>query len=169
VSIISMNGVGLSADKPHVLGVADGTDPLLVETTGLYEGIPKGQQVWVTGSKVQVGIARGSLIPIAVDGFPLVEKVTRVSTVEPPTIASTTPWSLPADEPTSPPPPPVEADVEPVDPADLDPNEPVRYNPAEHSAAAVIAYIEEHPDEAAAVIAAERAGKNRKTILREFE
>lgn len=38
------------------------------------------------------------------------------------------------------------------------------FNPADHTVAEVTAYLEAHPDEADAIIALEREGKNRTTI-----
>lgn len=39
------------------------------------------------------------------------------------------------------------------------------FDPSAHSVAEVIAYADEHPDETDAILAAERDGKNRSTIL----
>jgi hypothetical protein len=40
------------------------------------------------------------------------------------------------------------------------------FDPAEHTVAEVLAYIEEHPEEAEAVRAAEASGKARQTVLK---
>lgn len=42
---------------------------------------------------------------------------------------------------------------------------PSGFNPSEHNAEEVVAYVEENPDDREAVIAAEEAGKARKTVL----
>jgi trigger factor len=39
------------------------------------------------------------------------------------------------------------------------------FDPSAHTVDEVLAYIDEHPDELAAIVAAEAAGKARKTIL----
>lgn len=39
------------------------------------------------------------------------------------------------------------------------------YDPADDSVADVLAYVADHPDEAAAVLAAEQAGKDRKGVV----
>lgn len=161
MSIINLDGLGDSRDKPRTLGKPNDADAVFVETTGLYEGLPKGTQAWVTGSKVQIGIHRGNLIPIGTDTHePVVTKVTRVSAQEPPQIIESKPWANePAPEPAT-------------DTVDDEPDVPTPdgevYNPADHSIPKVIQYIEDHPDEAGAVLAAERAGKNRKGIINEF-
>lgn len=169
-----MNGVGESREKPWVLGAKNGDEPRFVESTGLYEGMPKGTQAWVTGDRVQVGINRGNLILISTQhGQPLVEKVTRISTKEPPTVASTRPWHGGETSGTT---EGANITVSVTDGAAVNaapsaepPAEPDPYNPADHTVAEVIAHIEEHPDDAGAVLAAERAGKNRKSIIREFQ
>lgn len=38
------------------------------------------------------------------------------------------------------------------------------FDPSEHTVTEVLAYVDEHPDEAAAILAAEQAGKARKGI-----
>lgn len=165
MSITNVSGAGESADKPLVLGVKDDSTARFVETTGLYEGVPKGTQVWVTGSKVQIGIERGNLVPLSPEGHPGATKVTRASkkgAQQPPPVASTAPWSSkePVEEPAPEP--------EEVDPVDPDAPEDGPYNPANYTVAQVVDYINDHPDEASAVLAAERAGKNRSTIMKEF-
>lgn len=39
------------------------------------------------------------------------------------------------------------------------------FDPSEHTVQEVLDYIDAHPDESAAVLAAEQAGKGRKTVL----
>lgn len=177
MSIISLTGVGDSRDKPRVLGTDDGSETVFVETTGLYEGLPKGTQAWVTGSKVQVGLLRGNLIRIGTSmGDPVVTKVTRIPASEPKPIAESHPWSpepapepapSPLDELPEPDPAPEADDGDTGDAGDV--GEPAPYNPAEHTPRQVLAYIKDHPDEAGMILAAERAGKNRKTILSKFD
>jgi hypothetical protein len=47
---------------------------------------------------------------------------------------------------------------------DAEDSSPPKYDPADHSVKEVLAYIEEHPDDADRVLEAEAAGKNRTSI-----
>lgn len=72
--------------------------------------------------------------------------------------------------PTAPPTAPLVAVEAPSLPVldDADPGEPETvgaFDPSAHNGPAVIAYAAEHPDERAAILAAERAGKQRTTVL----
>lgn len=58
---------------------------------------------------------------------------------------------------------PEDTEPEDTEPEDTEP-EVDAFDPSEHTAAEVNDYIEANPDEGDAVIEAERAGKNRKTI-----
>lgn len=42
------------------------------------------------------------------------------------------------------------------------------YDPGSHTTAEVLAYVDAHPDEADAVLAAEQAGKNRSTLVNQL-
>lgn len=59
------------------------------------------------------------------------------------------------------------ADLEPTSEDADDDDVPVdEFEPGKHSVAEVLEYLDAHPDETDAVIAAERDGKNRPTIVR---
>lgn len=49
---------------PLVLGVVNDADAVLVEGTGLFMAVRKGDRRWVTGSMVRKGLATGSLIQV---------------------------------------------------------------------------------------------------------
>ena len=66
--MITRQQTGHVPEKPMILGEPDGSDPIQVYATGLYEGVRKGLFRWVTGDKVQRGIRMGALVPVA-DGF----------------------------------------------------------------------------------------------------
>jgi hypothetical protein len=56
----------------------------------------------------------------------------------------------------------VRTDTEPVAGDDLADD---GFDPSQHTVDAVLAYVKENPDQAAAIVAAERDGKHRSTIL----
>jgi hypothetical protein len=180
MAVIKTYNGGENRERPVVLGAPNGSKAVFVEATGLYEGLLVRSQAWVTGDKVQPGIARGSLVPL---GVPLDTLVTPKKTVNvmpgnegvrEQDAAALHEKIQPAADDTK---------VEPLEHAsevlapdvivvidDPEP-EPVEssYDPGEYPVSKVIEYIEDHPDEASVIIEAEKAGRNRKTLLREFE
>jgi hypothetical protein len=165
---------GETQGAPMVLGRADGSAAVFVESTGLYEGMLKGRQAWVTGDRVQVGIARGSLVPLGAPAdVPVPAK--NVQVVDP---FDTAPWrdkstaELREGHETT-----IITDTETVTTSvgessvvvvDLeDPELQVSYtiDPSEMSIPKVLAHLEQHPEHLEAVLEAERAGKARKGIL----
>lgn len=67
-----------------------------------------------------------------------------------------------AEEETSEAQEPAQADEEPEEPADV-------FDPANHTAKQVIAFIDDYPDQVASVLEAEKAGQGRVTLIRELE
>lgn len=55
---------GHTADRPTVLGEANGEPAIQVYATGLYEGVRKGDVRWVTGTAVQPGLDTGNIVEI---------------------------------------------------------------------------------------------------------
>lgn len=62
--------LGHDRKTPLVLGFANGDDARLVEGTGLYLAVRKGDRRWVTGTAVQNGLRSGVLINIDTDDPP---------------------------------------------------------------------------------------------------
>lgn len=56
--------LGHDRKTPLVLGYPNGDDARLVEGTGLYLAVRKGDRRWVTGSAVQNGLMSGVLINV---------------------------------------------------------------------------------------------------------
>jgi hypothetical protein len=56
--------LGHSETAPLVLGADNGDDPVLVEGTGLFLSVRKGDRRWVTGTAVQNGLQLGVLIRV---------------------------------------------------------------------------------------------------------
>lgn len=94
--------LGYEAKAPLILGDVNKADPILVESTGLFMSLRKGQQRWVTGSAVQAGFAAGNLISAS-------DSTARMDT-SPVTVATA---PAPAPEPSVGPVPPEPVEPEP--------------------------------------------------------
>jgi len=65
--------LGYEADQPLILGVENGAAARLVEGTGLFLAVRKGDRRWVTGDAVNKGLRQGVLIAVYTGDEPAVE------------------------------------------------------------------------------------------------
>lgn len=56
--------LGYEQEHPLILGVPNDAAPVLVEGTGLFLAVRKGDRRWVTGSAVATGLQSGVLIQV---------------------------------------------------------------------------------------------------------
>jgi hypothetical protein len=58
---------GETAERPLVIGTANGADPIFVEATGAYNGMRVHDRRYVTGTGVDEGVDIGILVEIQPD------------------------------------------------------------------------------------------------------